>query len=68
MDNIKVTFIKVCATAGASIGECIKDAALMSLQENRNVILVHNEKEYEINHNYIFECIFKANEKNIEEE
>lgn len=57
--NIDVEEIKTCATPGASIGACIKEAMLLAVNEDKKVSLIHNEKEYVINPHDWCERIYK---------
>jgi hypothetical protein len=51
MKNIEIVEIKVQATIGADIGNCMRDAIKLAADEWRNVRLCHNGREYTIQPN-----------------
>lgn len=56
---IDVDEVKVHARSGAHVGECLKECVLLAFTEWRDVILIHNDKEYIINPNGILDSLYK---------
>ncbi len=48
LKHVNVMGIQIQAKPGASIGQCLNDAAIVCLVEQWNVVLVHNEKTYKV--------------------
>ena len=60
MENLKntiITELHIRAKPGASIGDCMRDAALLACQEWRNVTLTHNGREYRVLCNDLIGCV-----------
>lgn len=57
MKTISVKETRVYAKCGCSIWDCVEEATILALTEQRTVILVHNEKKYKIEPNKLIECI-----------
>lgn len=57
LKNTTVTELHICAKPGASIGDCMRDAALLACQEWRNVTLTHNGRQYRVLCNDLIGCV-----------
>lgn len=58
MSSLIVKLVSCEANAGAVITECIKEAFIMAMSEDRVVVFKHNEKEWKVDpHQIIAEMI-----------
>jgi len=61
MRSIKIKEIKACAIVGGHLNDCLRECIELSMKEQRNILLVHNEKEYLIDSDKIIESVEKQN-------
>ena len=47
-DYSEVSDIRIRAKPGAAIGQCMREALLVAVQEWVDVVLTHNDKEYRV--------------------
>lgn len=57
--HINVDVIYVEAMAGGRIDLCAREAVQLAMQENKQVVLVHNDREYRIDPASILPAILK---------
>jgi hypothetical protein len=61
--NLDVKEIACTCNAGAEIGECLREAALLALNENRAVTFSHNGTTYHVSPNAIIVFLHDNGEK-----
>lgn len=57
LKHTQVTELHICAGYGESIGDCMREAALLACQEWRNVTLTHNGRLYRVLCNDLLGCV-----------
>ena len=53
--SIKVSSVIVEATTGSVVGDCLREAAIYSLEHEVDVVLKHNSKDYKLRYDGVMD-------------
>jgi len=62
LEHTNVIEVRVSARAGSAIGDCLREAILIAVEEWRNVVLVHNNVSYRVCPNDLIASVDKEKE------
>lgn len=57
--NVRITALRVEASAGANINNCIPEAVQLSALYDAPVVLVHNDHEYRVDVTTLMDSVYR---------
>lgn len=59
LENIKIEYVNVRCRGGAELSQCIREAAMLALEQEETVTFKHNDREYVVDFKAIVDSVYK---------
>ncbi len=59
LEHISIQFLQAQCRGGSVLSECIREAAILALEQEKVVFFSHNEKQFTVDFKAIVDSIYK---------